>query len=106
MDNALYKNDSDYAGDYAVTHYDFMAEKSLSGMPNILNLISNPLYEPGFQSVPRSDPGYFELTTMLSPDTDLQGTSAIDFSFPNLCGKSFLTVAAIQSAVICGPVLL
>ena len=43
MDNALYKNDSDYARDYAVTlsHDDFMGtEKSLSGIRKVATMSS------------------------------------------------------------------
>ena len=92
MDNALYKNDSDYARDYAVTlsHDDFMGtEKSLSGIPTTRRIIPNPLFESGFQRVPRFDPGYFEMTMLISSvESDLQGTSPIDYPFSPLCGKS------------------
>ena len=80
MDNAFYKNDSDYARDHAVIQDDFMGtENSLSGIPT---LISNPLFESGFQLVPRSVPGYFEMTMISPEESDLQGTSPIDYPFP------------------------
>ena len=73
MDNAvvLHKNDSDDAPNYAVVHgdgdYDAL---SFMGIPT---LISNPLYESGFQRVPRS-PEYFEMET-------IQGTSGLIIPF-------------------------
>ena len=69
MDNAvvLHKNDSDDARpDYAVVEGDYDV------LPFMGTLVSNPLYEPGFQ-VPRS-PEYFEMET-------IQGTSGLIIPF-------------------------